>query len=365
MNGSEHKIMNRNLSLYIDLIFCFVLLPVMTMLLPVERWLSHHPFFVIMLALWLYAVYFITRKAVIPLIFVKKKYWAAVLIFLAMTVLTYFLSKYDLSPRGDNFFRFPPPRQRGGGFFRARMHEQAVWFLYFVVSVFSIAVGLLTQLYRQSAEKKEIEAEKNKAELALYKAQINPHFMFNTLNTLYGLVITKSDRAEPAFNRFISMMKYMYTNGVKDFIPLGEEAEYIGQYIELQKERLNEHTKVTFDHAADGENYRIAPMLLITFVENAFKYGVSSHVDTEITIRLTASDGKIAFFVSNSVMKTGDGQGKEGIGITNCRKRLALLYPGKHELKISRPDGRFVVELTIDEKGESDETQFIESHSNR
>ena len=221
------------------------------------------------------------------------------------------------------------------------------------------------ELFRQIISRQQIEAEKNKAELALYKAQINPHFMFNTLNTLYGLVITKSDRAEPAFNRFISMMKYMYTNGVKDFIPLGEEAEYIGQYIELQKERLNEHTKVTFDYTADGENYRIAPMLLITFVENAFKYGVSSHVDTEITIRLTASDGKISFFVGNSVMKTGDGQGKEGIGITNCRKRLALLYPGKHELKISRPDGRFVVELTIDEKRESDEIQFIESHSNR
>ena len=341
MNGSEHKIMNRNLSLYIDLIFCFVLLPVMTMLLPVERWLSHHPFFVIMLALWLYAVYFITRKAVIPLIFVRKKYWAAVLIFLAMTVLTYFLSKYDLSPRGDNFFQFPPPRQRGGGFFRARMHEQAVWFLYFVVSVFSIAVGLLTQLYRQSAEKKEIEAEKNKAELALYKAQINPHFMFNTLNTLYGLVITKSDRAEPAFNRFISMMKYMYTNGVKDFIPLGEEAEYIGQYIELQKERLNEHTKVTFDYAADGENYRIAPMLLITFVENAFKYGTSSDTDCRIRLYISLLCHNLTLRTENRIMRRRPDTAPPGIGLANCTARLNLLYPGRYTLSAQEETGGF------------------------
>ena len=341
--------MNKNLPLYIDLIFCIVLLPVMTMLLPVERWLSIQPLFVIMLALWLYAVYFINRKIVIPMIFSQKRYIPAIVIFVAMTAMTWLLSNYDFNPHNDAMFRFGgPPRDHGRGHFRMRMHEQAAWFLYFVVYMFSVAVGLLTQLYRQTMEKKEIEMEKNKAELALYKAQINPHFMFNTLNTLYGLMITKSDKAEQAFIQFISMMKYMYSNGTKDFIPLDEEAEYIRQYIELQKARLNEHTKVTFGYDTDGDEHRIAPMLLITFVENAFKYGVSSHQDTEISIRLSAKGRTMHFAVSNAIMR--DTAKGDGIGIINCRKRLALLYPGAHELKISQTADTFSAELSITEK---------------
>mgnify|MGYP000603399381 CR=1 FL=1 len=109
-------------------------------------------------------------------------------------------------------------------------------------TVFSIKITTCFS-FRQILSKQEIEAEKNKAELALYKAQINPHFLFNTLNALYGLVLTKSDKTESAFIKFSNILKYMYAQTTSDLISISNEVEYIRQYVDLQSLRLNKHTK--------------------------------------------------------------------------------------------------------------------------
>ena len=164
---------------------------------------------------------------------------------------------------------------------RIKQHQQGTWFMYLVTVCFSIAVGLLTELYKQIMARQASEFEKKKAELALYKAQINPHFLFNTLNTLYGLMITQSQKAETAFiafMQFIDLIKYMYTKATQDTVNIEEEAEYISQYIELQKNRIDEsRTHIYYSYSADesAKNTRIAPMILITFIENALKYGAS------------------------------------------------------------------------------------------
>lgn len=334
---------NRNLPLLTDIFFCLILLPVMIMLLPVERWLTHHTIFVVVFVLWLYAVYFIHRKLTVPLVFRKKNWWAPILIFIAAILVTWLISGLD-DPR-RHFGPGGPWAHRH--FFWLSPREQGVWFLFVVVTTFSIAVGLLTELYRQMLEKKELEQEKSKAELALYKAQINPHFLFNTLNTIYSLVITKSDRAEQAFVQFTEMMKYLYTNTSADFIPLSAEADYIRQYISLQKFRLNEHTKVDFSVTVRDNTAVIAPMLLMTFVENAFKYGVSSHSDSLIAISLVQDGDNIRFNVRNSIFPESLTGKKDGIGLANCRKRLALIYPDTHTLRISDSGDVFEVELTL------------------
>lgn len=334
---------NRNLPIFIDVIFCVILLPLMIMFLPVERWLTHHTFFVLIFVVWLYVVYFLHRKITVPLIFSGKKYLAALLILVFTVILTWLVSGLDW--HGDFLRHHRPAHQRH--FLMLHPREQAVWFLFFVVSTFSFAVGLLTELYHQMLEKKELEQEKSKAELALYKAQINPHFLFNTLNTLYGLLITGSEKAEQAFMQFTGMMKYMYSKTSADFIPVSDEAEYIRQYIDLQKLRLNGHTAVSFESEEGDDEAVIAPMLLITFVENAFKYGVSSHIDSRIDIWLSSGDGKISFIVRNRIFPESLSGKGEGIGIANCRKRLSLIYPGAHSLKITDSDGVFAVNLTI------------------
>lgn len=158
-----------------------------------------------------------------------------------------------------------------------RQNQQAVWLHYILVAVFCFAVGMLNEAFRQRLAREEVEYERNKAELALYKAQINPHFLFNTLNTLYGLLITHSDKTEATLERFINLTKYMYNNANHEFIPLAEEVEYIGQYIDLQKLRLNGFADVSFTYRVEDETMSVPPMMLITFVENAFKYGISSN----------------------------------------------------------------------------------------
>lgn len=228
------------------------------------------------------------------------------------------------------------------------LHRRAVWFLYFVVAAFCFAVGTLAELYRRTIERQAAEHEQRKAELALYKVQINPHFLFNTLNTLYGLMLTDVARAETAFMQFMDMTKYMYTNADKDRVPLRSEIDYIRQYIELQKNRMNDHTHVHL--SIESRNERpdtvIAPMLLITFVENAFKYGVSAHQRSDIFIGIETDGDNLHFATRNPVIVRPAGE-QSGFGIANCRRRLELLYPGRYMLTTREEENDYRVTLDI------------------
>lgn len=229
---------------------------------------------------------------------------------------------------------------------RQKIRRQTVWFFFLIVSGFSLTIELTIELFRQIISKQQIEADKNKAELALYKAQINPHFLFNTLNALYGLVITKSDKAESAFMKFSNILKYMYAHTTSLMIPISSEIDYIRQYVDLQSLRLNHHTRVEFDVRTDEHDVQIPPMILITFVENAFKYGTSSDEDCTISIRIAVKNGVLHFETENDVMKTPP-QDEPAIGIENCRKRMELLYPGRFTLEISEHNRKFRTSLTI------------------
>lgn len=336
----------KNVSLYIDITFCFVFLPLMLFAFPVERWWGTQPVYFATFTGWLYVTYFAYRYFIIPGLFNagRRRTWALAVLAVSLAV-TFLFSSYEIT---SPFYHLRQQMEDVSVVkWGMRQNRQAVWLHYIVVTVFCFAVGMLNEAYRQRMAREEVEYERNKAELALYKAQINPHFLFNTLNTIYGLLITRSDRTEAALERFINLTKYMYNNANREFIPLEDEAEYIGQYVALQKLRLNGFAEVSFTYRAENAAMAVPPMMLITFVENAFKYGISSNEPCFIRIRMTQAGGTLRFEVENSVFERRTEVSKR-MGIENCRRRLALLYPENHTLEVGpAKDGTFRVCLEL------------------
>lgn len=332
----------KNISKYIDLGFYLVVLPLMVMMLPIERWFAHFRTYVLMMGAWLYILYFLNRMVTVRYLFEKgSKKVIGICIVVASIAITYAFSAYRLYT--------PAPNILDAGitkiFPTVKHYQQAVWSLFMIVESFSFAVSLLIEADRQRERRREVEAERTKAEIALYKAQIKPHFMFNTLNSLYGLFITKSDKAVPSLERFIDMMRYILTASGKENVALEEEAAQIRRYIELQALRLNDKTKIDVDINISDGTLRVPPMLPMTFVENCFKHGVSATEESSIKISLEEKEGQLTLHTSNRIFPCR--QTGEHMGIENCRKRLALSYPDRHELTISREESQFTVNLKI------------------
>ncbi|MBQ9473966.1 MAG: histidine kinase [Bacteroidales bacterium] len=326
-----------------DIVFCIVLLPMTVLVFPVERWLYDYPLFVILFVVWIYVVYFVNRIFTVPLVLRSARgRWIAAMILVGSVAVTYSITCFEIE--NPYYYLIQPLSHRILPLLRK--HQQAVWILFIAVEAFSFFVGMMGELQKQQQRQSAIELEHQRAELALYRAQINPHFLFNTLNMLYGMVVTRSDKAEEAFMSFMELMRYTYTHAAQDRVSLAAEVDFLEQYVQLQRFRVGSNTEVRFEHdIADVEqDLQVAPMLLITFVENAFKYGVSAHEPSHITLSLTARDGVLRFVVDNTIVSRGS---DKGIGIDNCRRRLAMLYPDSHTLTISNDDINFHVELEI------------------
>ena len=336
----------RHITVYMDMAFCFILLPLVIYAFPVERWWGTYPLFFCSFVGWLYVTYFLYKYFIVPRLFIKgKKRTIAVAAILLSLAVTFLFSAYEITSPLYHIHQeqrqlYPYP------IWGIRQNQQAIWLHYILVVIFCFAVGMLKEVYRQKLARAEMEYERNKAELALYKAQINPHFLFNTLNTLYGLLITQSDKTEITLERFINLTKYMYNNANREFIALAEEVDYIGQYIALQQLRLNELADIRFTHEVEREEMPIPPMMLITFVENAFKYGISSDDPCFIHIQLNQRAEKLCFEVVNSTFGREAGHSAR-MGIQNCRRRLELLYPEHHRLEIAQEHGLFRVRLEL------------------
>ena len=330
---------NHRIALYIDLLFCLVIMPLVIKLLPVDRWIVNNMAFLVTLVAYVYVLYFVYRRACLPKLFMQKKYLRILLLLAVLIVVTELLT------------HLPMPAERITDDVRqmeARMHirTQTIWFFFLMVTGFSLAIELTFELFRQILSRQEVEAEKDKAELALYKAQINPHFLFNTLNTLYALVLSRSDKTESAFVKFSGILRYMYSQSGSELIPAERELDYIHQYVDLQQLRLNRHTQVELVLDVTDRQVLIPPMILITFVENAFKYGTSSDTDCIIRIHIRVDENNLRLETENAVMRRREGE-SQGIGIANCRKRLELLYPGRYDLQTGEADGRYRTFLNI------------------
>ncbi len=193
-----------------------------------------------------------------------------------------------------------------------------------------------------------IKAEKKTAEISYLKAQINPHFLFNTLNSLYALTITKSDEAPNAVLKLSNMMRYVVTESSQDYVPLSKEINYIKDYIALQKLRINNDVNLSFNFTGNETGKSIAPLILIPFIENAFKYGINPDEESEVKIEIAVIDFNLTLISKNKIVvhEISDDL-KTETGIENTKKRLDFIYPNKHLLEISEIDNNFIIRLNI------------------
>lgn len=194
---------------------------------------------------------------------------------------------------------------------------------------------------------KTIESKKAKAELALLKNQINPHFFFNTLNNLYGLTVEKSDDAPDVVLKLSDMMRYTIYMGKEDLVPLKDEVEYLQNYIELHKIRYQKKVDIQF-HYINISDVKIAPLLYIIALENAFKHGIEKLTENAyIHINISKKNNIILFEIENNFEKPEVAQ-KTGIGLDNLKQRLQLLYPKKHELTIKKNNSKYKLSLKLE-----------------
>ncbi|HRH57703.1 MAG TPA: histidine kinase [Chitinophagales bacterium] len=211
------------------------------------------------------------------------------------------------------------------------------------ILVFLLSVGIRVYDKWQTAEE-----EKYKAELSFLKAQINPHFLFNTLNGIYTLAVKKSENTAPAIMRLSSIMRYVINEAHFNYVDIEKELKYITDYIDLQKMRLSNSIQVDFLIDAEHKNYKIAPLILIPFIENAFKHGISTEDNCTIKIHITIKDAHLDLFVENKKYNTIlRDEEKSGIGMDNTKKRLMLLYADKHTLHTDDTKENYTVHLNI------------------
>ena len=200
--------------------------------------------------------------------------------------------------------------------------------------------------------KVELMSQNQASELALLRSQINPHFLFNTLNNIYSLVYQKTDSAPEAVMKLSEIMRYMLYDASAEKVQLEKEINYLKSFIELQGLRLKNKEFVQFNIQGEYNGLALSPMLLIPFVENAFKHGIKKGVNPGIIINLTVKDRKITFEVTNFCHKNNQVNKDQtgGIGLPNIKRRLDLLYMGRYSLDIISSEETYQVKLELDEK---------------
>ena len=218
------------------------------------------------------------------------------------------------------------------------------------ILIILLAVGL-RHVMRMNEREMQFEEERRKtaeAELTWLKHQLNPHFLFNTLNNISSLTQIDPDKAQESIGQLSDLLRYALYDSEADKVPLAAEMEFMGNYIDLMALRCNEHTTVKKDLQVPQEHVEVAPLLFISLIENAFKHGVNARYDSFVDVDMHYSDGKLTFKCDNSLFeKQGNDHIGSGIGLENMKRRLELLYPGKYTYEQNSDNGTYSVVVTI------------------
>jgi two-component system, LytTR family, sensor kinase len=280
-----------------------------------------------------------TLLFIYPILFKKKKYLLFVISALLLCALVGFINA--------NLEMF---LNRGKGI------SVPLFLSQFTMATRYLLIAFLLQItvdyYRQKEVIKKIELEKINAELSFLKAQVNPHFLFNTLNNLYALILQKSDKSADAVLKLADIMKYILAEGTFEKVSLEKELTLLQNYTELERLRKTD-AQISFTTTGDINGKLITPLLLLPFVENAFKYGLNTVSGNGfVNIEMKISGQQLYFSVENNNPPASNKEAVQslGIGIANVKKRLDFLYPGKYEMRIAEDPSFFKIHLQLNLK---------------
>ncbi len=245
------------------------------------------------------------------------------------------------------FHHHGPPKKNDGGHHGFDFSISMIFITAFVLGI-STSITAIEKWQHDQQHKQELEQEKTSSELSFLKAQINPHFFFNTLNNIYALTVVDVEKSREAIHKLSRMMRYLLYETQQDTTLLSKEIGFINDYIDLMQLRLTDKVTLEFNHPENLKDIQIAPMLFLPFVENAFKHGISATQKSSILINISQTDKQLQLMVSNPVFEDQPQsmEGSSGIGLVNTRRRLDLMYPEKYTLKISA-GGTYVVNLKL------------------
>jgi hypothetical protein len=304
---------------------------------PVRRDLIQY----VLLLLFFYLSYFV----LVPRLYFNKKFVAFTLSLLGCYLLISLLPEYLIPhqhhhPPAQGGGHFPPPPHRSNF---PLFHEIGRNIFKFLLILF---FSVLLRIYHRW---KQTEKEKLDAELSYLKAQINPHFLFNSLNSIYSLALQEGgNQTASAIEKLSGMMRYVLSEAHQEKVSLEKELNYIESYIELQRVRFGNTIQLNYNVSGAVSHYQIAPLILISFIENAFKHGINPEENSEINTSIEIHDGELTLQVYNKKVETVNKlEEKSGLGIDNTKFRLQLLYPGKHRLLITETDINYKVFLNI------------------
>jgi len=283
--------------------------------------------------------YYFNFYLLIPLLYLRKKTFAYILSVIGSLVLIILFSIicfYLLNDHSGSTLRLMPP-----------IFGHSI--LLFVVVLFvSLGLRMNAEWKKTEEEKVKIEKEKLNAELSYLKAQVNPHFLFNTLNVIYTLATLKSEQTAEAVMKLSKLMRYVILDAHTPFVPLDKELAYVGNFIELHRLRLANNNQIDFRISGNTEGFQISPFILIPFVENAIKHGTSTIEPMIIIIEIALLNNKLQFTVKNNKLSTkSETPNSTGVGIENTRKRLEMIYRKNHTLQISETEQTFEVKLNL------------------
>lgn len=281
---------------------------------------------------------------VAPELFVKRRYlfatFNALLTLTVIVLLRYILEYHFFKPvlGFDNYKGHPWP---------VRDYIENIFFYYFPkYFVYGLMYFFAESWYRSQQLQQSLEKEKSAAELAFLRSQLNPHFLFNTINDVYSLTYQKSDQAPEALLKLAELLRYMLRESNKDFMPLSAEVHYLENLVELQRISAKGKAYITFNIDYVVSSQKLASLLLVAFVENAFKHGVLNDIENPVRICLSGDNERVEFSVHNKKNNSEKDQ-TGGIGLNNVRRRLELMYPRKHNLRIDETHEFYTVNLVL------------------